>query len=202
MRARVAILDYGSGNLRSLLTAIASAGASGRVVRAEGDLKSASVLLLPGVGSAVGALSTLRNSWMFKALSTWNKAKRPVLGICLGAQLMFEWLDEADSAGLGWLPGSVRPLPDEIARHTGWSELDFSALESAGLSTRLSPSATFYFNHQYHLPNIDTAVGVATRETFSTIALIRRENLIGVQFHPEKSQAAGSQLLRNIFEVN
>ena len=115
---------------------------------------------------------------------------------------MFEWLDEADCAGLGWLPGPVLPLPGEIASHTGWSELDFDALRRAGLATRLSPSATFFFNHRYHLPNFVASHSVATVEAHPTVALVREEYLTGVQFHPEKSQAAGAQILRNIFEAN
>ena len=198
MKARVAIFDYGSGNLRSLLTAIDVSGASGRVVENVGQLESASLLLLPGVGSAVGALSKLRDSWMFEALSTWVESERPVLGICLGAQLMFEWLGEADCAGLGWLSGPVLPLPSEIASHTGWAELDFDALKRAGLATRLHPSATFFFNHRYHLPKVDVSHLVATVEEHPIVALVRERNLTGVQFHPEKSQAAGAQILRNI----
>lgn len=202
MRKRVAIIDYGSGNIRSLLAAIAASGASGHVVQQEKDLESSSLLLLPGVGSAVGALSKLQDSWMLEALARWNEVRRPVLGICLGAQLMFEWLDEANSAGLEWLVGRVRPLPEGVASHTGWAELNFDALDRSGLATGLSPSATFFFNHRYHLPCTEAAHSVGTVETDSTVALVRKENLIGVQFHPEKSQADGARLLRNIFEAH
>lgn len=202
MRARIAIIDFGSGNLRSLLNAVAATGASGYVVKEEKDLESSSLLLLPGVGSAVGALSKLQDSWMLEALTRWNDLRRPVLGICLGAQLLFEWLDEANSAGLKWLTGRVGPLPDGIASRTGWAELDFDALDRSGLATGLSPSATFFFNHRYHLPSTEAAHSVATVEADSIVALVRKENLIGVQFHPEKSQADGALILRNIFQAN
>jgi glutamine amidotransferase len=198
MRARVAIIDYGAGNVQSLLGAFKDAGALAFKAQQPTDLGSAHLLVLPGVGHARSAIEQSRAGWVGEALERWASASKPILGICLGAQLMHDWLDEAMLPGFGWLRGTVTRLPKEAANHTGWTPLNVDALHEVGLGKRLGESPCFYFNHQFALPRLGAAGEVMTRAGIT--ALIRRGQFTAVQFHPEKSQATGRQLIRNIIE--
>lgn len=200
MRTRVAVIDYGGGNARSLMDAFSAVPAWAYKARLPRDLDSAHLLLLPGVGHARSALEQARAGWVAEALSRWNEAGRPLLGICLGAQMLYEWLEEAMLPGFGWLEGTVSRITGGATKHTGWTSLDIDALKRTGLATRLSASSSFYFNHQFALPRTG-ASGEVISKTGRT-AIMRDRNLFAVQFHPEKSQQAGRQFLKNVVEAS
>ncbi len=197
----VHILDYGVGNIGSLNRLFLSLGLS--VVRAARpeQIAATPLLLLPGVGSAVTALERIHALGLLEPLRARHAAGRPILGICLGAQLLFSHLAEAsDSAGLGLLPGRVSPLNGSPSFHTGWSALDHERLTALGLARALRPTDTFFFNHQYVCPPAGAPRHVPVATLPDVPAIYLAEHLVGIQFHPEKSQGQGRLLVRNILE--
>jgi glutamine amidotransferase len=155
------------------------------------------LVILPGVGSAVSAVKFIQESWLDEALRRRHAEGRPIIGICLGAQLMYEYLEESRSAGLSWLSGSVHRLPHG-QRNTGWSALDHQALRDAGLAKGLRAADTVYFNHRFELPRSQTRNEVLATGLSEVVAIANQNNLYAIQFHPEKSQSAGVQILKNV----
>jgi glutamine amidotransferase len=197
---KVHLLDFGSGNIGSLRRALRQVGYFASVIDHELITTSPEVLFIPGVGSATYAMEKLRSSGLDKRLVERHRKGLPIVGICLGAQLFFEFLCEADRSGLGILAGSVEPLETEVGFNNGWCHLDFDALKRLGLARGLRPNHSFYFNHQYRCAApVDLDV-VHLHELDDVPALYVRGNLVGIQFHPEKSQRPGEVLLRNIME--
>lgn len=195
------ILDYGVGNIGSLNRLFRSLGLS--VVRATRpeQIATTPLLLLPGVGSAVTALERIHSLALLEPLRARHAAGKPILGICLGAQLLFSVLAEAgDAAGLGLLPGRVAPLTGSPSFHTGWSSLDHDRLIALGLARALRPADTYFFNHQYVCPPTGAPRHVSVAAMPQVPALYLAEHLVGIQFHPEKSQGQGRLLVRNILE--
>ena len=208
----VGILDCGSGNLRSLAKAIERAGnergfkVKARIVERAEDIASLSRLLLPGVGAFSYAVNGLQQSPGLRAAledAVLNKG-RPFLGICVGMQILMQWgLEHGRSQGLGWLPGTARPLqPDGNLRvpHTGWNELRVvdGATHPVLAHLQDGQSCHVYFSHSYHVHLDDERHRLATSEYGGTLtAAVGRDNIVGTQFHPEKSQRAGLQLLGN-----
>jgi glutamine amidotransferase len=208
---RVAVVDCGSGNLRSVVKALERAAADcGRpaeiAVTAEpDDVRAADRVVLPGVGAfrdcraGLGSVAGLES-----ALSeTVNARGRPFLGICVGMQLMASRsLEFAETEGLGWIPGTVRRIAPALAGakvpHMGWNAIDVTRPHALleGLQTGDDPHA--YFVHSYELHPDDRDAVVATTDYGGPIvAAVARDNLAGTQFHPEKSQALGRRLLAN-----
>ena len=201
--ARVGVVDYQSGNVRSVLNALEAAGARTAVVQRPEDMRECSHLLLPGVGAFGFCADRLRESGLLDALGDWAlRDQRPLLGICVGMQLMADRSEElGEHAGLGWIGGEVRLLaarhgPDPVrVPHVGWNEVRFA--EDFG-SFRAGERVDFYFDHSYayHSPRLGREVAAAQHGQ-SFCAMARRDNLVAVQFHPEKSQAAGMRLLKS-----
>ena len=198
----IALVDYGAGNLASVRKALRACGAD--VVEPAGPegLARASAIVLPGVGH-FGATATLDGAWQ-AALGDRLAAGVPFLGICLGMQWLFEGSDEAPGVpGLGWLPGRITRLPDRTEAgervkvpHAGWNTACATA-EADGRQALpgLEDGAYYYFTHAYAAPVTgDTAAATSYGMTFASA--VRRANVCGVQFHPEKSGAAGLALLR------
>lgn len=194
----VKVINYGGGNTGSLVTAFKKIDINLTVAKHEADLMTADLLVLPGVGSAKSALFSLEKDGWLPVLQARHEAQKPILGVCLGAQMMFEYLHEAQKPGLGWLHGEVRPFTAEPYFNNGWCHLEWSAFESIGLSRGLKPTDTFYFNHQFYQPVDPAARVVAIADMPGTPALFLRNHLCGIQFHPEKSQHAGALILRNL----
>lgn len=194
------IVDYGTGNIGSLLTVFESLGRFAAVSNKPGDIVSSDLIVLPGVGAAGVAMANLRACGLVEALMNRHSAQRPILGICLGAQLFGGFLHEAGEKGFGWLAGDVAPLKDYPYFNNGWCRLDYDALLMAKLARGLKPLNTFYFNHRYAMGDDPqrTAVGVYRRPEIPAIYL--DDILCAVQFHPEKSQVSGRLVLRNIIE--
>ncbi|MGE0408169.1 MAG: imidazole glycerol phosphate synthase subunit HisH [Amphiplicatus sp.] len=209
MSDAIAIIDYGSGNLRSVEKAARAAGGAARVVvTADPQIVStADRIILPGVGAFAACMTGLAAvDGMIAALEhAVLVAKRPFLGICVGMQLLAEKGREfGETPGLGWIPGVVAPLQPADPRfrvpHTGWNAVRARAphpvLESLGHHPR-----DFYFNHSFHFEAENDAHILGVAEHGPRIAaIVGRDNLLGVQFHPEKSQAAGLALLADFLK--
>ncbi len=193
----IGIIDYGAGNRRSVINALERLGAAAFVSGSVAALARADRLILPGVGAAGSAMKLLEE----RGLAGWLRTTElPLLGICLGAQLLFERSAESDRPCLGLLPGSVErfDLPDLKAPHMGWNRVHRVAPDP--LFDGIDDGEFFYFVHSYYM-----APGVATigraRHGVEIAAAVSRGNARGVQFHPEKSGAAGLRLLNNFIAL-
>jgi glutamine amidotransferase len=195
------VIDYGSGNLRSAAKALAAAGADVKVSAEAADLVPASRIVLPGVGAFADCKAGLgRLPGMIEMLEKLvRRGGRPFLGICVGMQLMAEaGLEHGRHPGLGWIAGEVAhlaPRPVKIP-HMGWNELKLARAHP--LFAGIADGAHGYFVHSYHLRLGDPDDLLASSDYAGPLtAAIARDNMAGVQFHPEKSQATGLRLLAN-----
>lgn len=205
MAQSVAIIDYGSGNLRSVAKAIERASresgfeATISITDNSTAIRHADRLVLPGVGAFAACMEGLAaRRGVLEALEHRVLVdRRPFLGICVGMQLLAtQGLEFGPHQGLGWIPGIVKPLepkPGFRAPHMGWNKIDCSASHSVLSST---DSQVFYFAHSYHFePENDAQAVAVTDHGGRIVAAILRDNILGVQFHPEKSQRSGLALL-------
>ena len=195
------IIDSGGANLASLVHALERQGTSARLARSPEALERASRAILPGVGAAGDAMSRLTRSGMDAAL---RRYERPLLGICLGMQLMFERSDEGDTACLGIIPGRVTPLvpaPGRPVPHMGWNTL--RPVRPDPLLAGIGADDWVYFVHGFHVAAADAgkAMLATTDYGVAVTAAVRRGNFMGVQFHPERSGAAGARLLKNFLAM-
>ena len=201
MRQRVAIVDYGMCNLDSVRRAVEECGADPYVTDQPSELSSADRIILPGVGAFGDAMRALRERDLDTALTEEVlEAGAPFLGICLGMQLLAERGEEGSPVeGLGWIPGHVTKLVpterDRLVPHMGWNEV--VAAQPTPLLEGIPERADFYFVHSYWLDCPDEFVAARTPYCGNVTAAVQRDNVYGVQFHPEKSQRHGFQLLRN-----
>ncbi len=194
----IALLDYGAGNLTSVRKALAACGADFFTPSEPTELDRADAVVVPGVGhfSATRAITT---PWRDAILQAVNRGT-PLLGICLGMQYLFDGSDEAaDAPGLGLLSGRCFRIPPVFkVPHVGWNDL--MTTKPSRLLATLPPSPKVYFTHSYAAPVTDATV--ATTEYGSTFAtVVERDNIFGVQFHPEKSSAAGLEILRTFVSI-
>lgn len=199
--AVVGVVDYQAGNIRSIVNALEHLGATTLLVSGADDIANATHLLLPGVGAFGYCADRLRASGIRPALERWLlKEQRPMLGICVGMQLLADWSEElGHERGLGWGGGSVQLLrpdsPGTRVPHVGWNTVHFD--EDYGEFSR-GEQADFYFDHSYAYQDPDPARRLASCTHGQTFcAAIRRGPLVAAQFHPEKSQTAGMRFLRS-----
>ena len=190
----VALIDAGGANLGSVRYALERLGLTARIVRDADGLRGAQRVILPGVGAAPQAMALLRERGLDDAL---RALQVPLLGVCLGMQLLFEASEEGDVACLGLLPGRVRKLaPARGARvpHMGWNSLE--PTRAASLLDGIVAGAQAYFVHGYAVPPGDDCIATCDHgQRFA--AVVQRGNVHGVQFHPERSAAVGARLLDN-----
>ena len=203
MAKRVWLVDAGTGNLRSVQHALQILGAE--VIRSDkpADLKDASCLVLPGVGAFGAFMAGLNQRGLTDAITLAFKAGKPILGICVGMQALFEISYELGAfPGLGLLAGCVEKFPDMPGLkvpHTGWNQLH-PLLEDV-LLEGVSQGSYVYFNHSFYCePANDREVLAQTDYGINYASIVYKDNLYGVQFHPEKSQAVGLQLLKNFLK--
>jgi glutamine amidotransferase len=203
---RIAIIDYGLCNLDSISRAIEECGGDPFVTSDPKTLDDAAKIVLPGVGAFGDAMANLRVCGMDEALTTRVvDGGTPFLGICLGMQLMAQGSEEDASAkGLGWLDAHVMKLrarsPDDRVPHVGWNEVDIG--QANALSDGIRPAADFYFVHSYHVRCDDESIVVGTTPYCGEfVSVVSRDNIMGVQFHPEKSQKFGFSLLKNFLDL-
>lgn len=196
-RRTIGLIDYGAGNLSSVQRALRSLGYRCWISCDREVLDKTDLLILPGVGAYPSAVAGLTQAGLDEYVVTEAHKGRPLIGICLGMQLLVDVSTEYRvTSGLGLIPGRVTALADG-GRHIGWNNIEIIARDPL-----LQPSdgQSFYFNHGYvvEVPP-EYQVGIA-RIDAPLVAAIRRGSIIGLQFHPEKSQAVGRQLLRNVIE--
>ena len=196
----ITILDYGAGNLRSVENTLAEIGAEYTLVRDAAALRAASKILLPGVGHFGQMMRALDALDVRGALVERISAGVPFLGVCLGMQALFEGSEEApEVAGLGLYAGRVRRFPaDARVPHMGWNSLEVKP--GARLLSGLEARPFMYFAHSYYVPPDERASALCTYSVPYTAAL-ESGNVFGVQFHPEKSAAAGLRIVRNFVEL-
>lgn len=195
----IAIVDYGAGNLRSVELGLARTGTETVVTRDAAVMAAADGLVLPGVGAFADAMQALRASGVIPALHAFAESGKPLLGICLGMQALFDGSEEGPGvAGLGLIPGMVRRLPDCGLKipHMGWNTLE--AAKPSPLWANLPAGPYVYFVHSFACAAEDPGDVLATTDYGVRFhAAVQRENVIGMQFHPEKSGRVGQQLLQN-----
>jgi len=199
---RIAVVDYGAGNLRSVSRALARSGLAPDVTGSPAAVREADGVVLPGVGAFRDAVSKLAANGLDKAVRDAIEAGRPYLGLCLGLQLLFEESDEHGATpGFGLLAGRVErfPAPGEPGApdrvpHIGWNDVRFQG--DHALTQRLPRSDTFYFVHSYRAVPRDAAIVAGVVDYGAPFAAaVARDNVFAVQFHPEKSQTSGRALL-------
>jgi glutamine amidotransferase len=196
----VGIIDYGSGNLTSIKKALESIGLKSHISSDSEGLKGSDILLLPGVGAFPSAMEALKKFGLDEFIPNQSRRGVPIIGICLGMQLLAQSSTEIEhTKGLGLIHGEVLRLEDAVW-HIGWNEIVITA---TGNFLQAFNQSNFYFNHSYYLKSKDSNVlGYAelSDQDSCVPALIKKDNIIGIQFHPEKSQTTGQELLRVVVE--
>jgi glutamine amidotransferase len=199
MTGPLIIVDYGAGNLRSVETALRFLGVEFRISDSPEEVLAARRLIVPGVGEARAAMEGLSASGLGQAIEAFWKAGYPLLGICLGCQIIFELSEERSTACLGLLPGRVERFSSEQGRkvpHMGWNRVYQS--RSHPLFAGITDGAFFYFVHSYYPVPKDAQVVIGECEYgLRFAAAVARNNLVACQFHPEKSGSNGLSLLKN-----
>ena len=198
----IAVVNYGMGNLLSVQKGLECAGFPARVVDAPEDVAAARGVVLPGVGAFADAVRNLRAGGLDRAVLEAVAAGKPLLGICLGMQLLFEASEEWGlSAGLAVFPGVVKKLPGTLKiPHMGWNSVYLC--RALRLTEGIPQNAYFYFVHSFYVKtgDEDLICGV-TSYGLDFPSLVARQNVYGLQFHPEKSSTLGLQILKNFGEL-
>lgn len=197
----IAVIDYDMGNLHSACKGLEKAGATPKITDSPQDIADASALVLPGVGSFDPAVQHLRDRNLEKPIKEAINQGKPFLGICLGLQILFEASEEGKEPGLGIIQGKVRRFqsePDLTIPHMGWNQLNFTQSDLL-LWKNLPFNPYVYFVHSYYVDPLDASVIAAKVQhgNQNVTAAIALNNLMAVQFHPEKSSTTGLQILSN-----
>ena len=201
----IAIVDYGVGNLFSLKSSFAAIGAEAVVTADTAVLAEASHIVLPGVGAFGDAAEKLRSSGMAQAVTQLAATGKPLLGICLGMQMLFDKSYEyGEHQGLGLIPGAVRPIADRIPSglkipHIGWNALHFQ--KENPLFKYIKDGDHVYFVHSYHAEQCRRSVIATAEYGVELTAAVARDNVFGCQFHPEKSGTVGLNILKAFSEM-
>ncbi len=199
----ITLLDYGAGNVRSVINAIESLGETVKLVKTGEDILDAEKLVFPGVGSFGSMMRILNEKNYVDPLNVYLQSNRPFLGICLGLQVLFKSSEEAPGVqGLDYIPGIVkRFLIDLSVPHIGWNGLNFK--QASRIFNGLRGNEKFYFVHSYHVvPEDKTAVLTTTNYGYEFVSSIQKGNIIATQFHPEKSGQAGLNILQNFLDTH
>ena len=197
----IGLIDYGAGNLHSAHNALTKIGASSKLVRGPADLAGVDRLVLPGVGACVDCVKQLKEQDLWSPLRDWLEADKPYFGICIGYQILFDHSEEFEGAdGLGILAGEVIRFPrnDLKVPHMGWNEILLKQEHDVlkGLNKK-----DFYFVHSYRFKPKNNESTIATTEYGEVFpSALCSGNILGTQFHPEKSQQTGIKLLKNFLE--
>ncbi len=205
----ITIIDYGMGNLRSVQKGFEKVGFAAKVTADPADLRDAEKLVLPGVGAFKDCMDNLREGGFIEPILRHVESGRPFLGICLGLQLLFTESEEfGRHPGLGIIPGKVVRFPGDMhiageelkVPHMGWNQIRLR--QDAPVFRGVADGSAVYFVHSYYvIPDDPTVVAAVTDYGIEFCAAIRRENVMAVQFHPEKSQQIGLRILKNFGEM-
>ncbi|MDB2342790.1 imidazole glycerol phosphate synthase subunit HisH [Flavobacteriaceae bacterium] len=191
----VAIIDYGAGNIKSLQFALERLGVTGHLTADPEQIKNADKVIFPGQGAAQSAMVKLKTHGLDVIIP---QLKQPVLGICLGMQLLCDYTEEGGVNGLGIIQGKVRRFSDQVkVPQMGWNTI--SETQTA-LFQRIKDHEFMYLVHSYFVPLLPETIAVSTYNQAYSVAL-QKDNFYGVQFHPEKSSKAGQQLLKNFLNL-
>lgn len=203
----VTIIDYGVGNLNSIKNMLKKVGVDSVISSLAADIESADKLILPGIGSYEYGMKKLRGSEFFAVLQQKVlENKTPVLGVCLGAQLLLNGSEEGQPVtGLGWIEGKAVRFDQSKMEgnfkvpHMGWNELDIK--KDSLLFKDMYPDQRYYFVHSYHMVCYHQADILAeSNYSYNFVAAVEKQNVVGVQFHPEKSHKFGMKLYENFIK--
>ena len=198
----IAVIDYGAGNLRSVINALGKLGYQAKITSTASELASAQVVILPGVGAAAVSMGNLERLGLVTPIRRFIVEGRPLLGVCIGLQLLFTGTEEG-----GWhecldtIPGIVRRLPDGLKiPHMGWNQL--KQRTSNPIFSGIPDEADFYFTHSFYAEPEDTSVVAGTTSYgVPMCSMIIKDNLIAAQFHPEKSGEYGLKMYANFLKM-
>jgi glutamine amidotransferase len=202
----IVIIDYGMGNLRSILNKLQRMDAEVIISSKVEDIEKAEKLILPGVGSFAAGMDNLEKYNLIPILTKKViEEKVPILGICLGMQLLTKRSEEGNAEGLEWIDAETKQFEFERNNiklkvpHMGWNSIDIR--RESPLLKNVPANSTFYFVHSYHVCcNGTNSVVATTNYGYDFTSVIEKENVFGVQFHPEKSHKSGVRLLKNFLE--
>ena len=202
----IAVIDYDMGNLHSACKALEKAGATPKIADSPEDIDRATAIVLPGVGAFDPAVQHLRSRRLAEPIRAAIASGKPFLGICLGLQILFDRSEEGREPGLGIIPGIVRRFQSEpgiTIPQMGWNSLELTQPDLP-LWQDLPPAPYVYFVHSYYVApdNPDVGAAMVTHGSQRVTAAIARDNLIAVQFHPEKSADSGLQMLSNFVKYH
>lgn len=200
-----AIVDYGAGNIYSVYTAVKKCGASPFLTSRPADLEKADRIILPGVGAFGDGMKSMHALGLVECLQAEIARGKPFLGICLGLQMLFSWSEEGNCSGLNVLAGKVvrfvLPEKDFTVPHMGWNQVTLSDTHR-DFFAGFPESAYFYFAHSYYVcPEKTEDIAGTTEYGLKFTCLVRRGNIVGVQFHPEKSGENGLRFLSNFLKI-
>ena len=198
----ITIIDYGMGNLRSVQKALEAGGAETLITQKPKDIDRAQKIVLPGVGAMQPAMEKLNSLGLVEPIKKSITDGKPFLGICLGLQLLFEKSDEGGAvAGLGVLKGHVKRFTSLKVPHMGWNQLEIKNKKCA-LFTGIADSSFVYFCHSYYVqPGEKSVIAAAADYGVEFASAVNQGSIFGVQFHPEKSQKIGLNILKNFIKV-
>lgn len=206
MPLNVAVVNYGMGNLHSVYKKLTQLNVHAVIAATSGEIAAADKIVLPGVGHFGKAIENLKQLAIF---DTINEVvlfkKKPILGICLGMQLMARCSEEGNAEGLGWIDANVVKFKIENkikykVPQTGWNSIEIC--KESLLLQGIPNHSEFYFLHSYHYElSASSYVLTKTEYEYQFVSAIEKENIFGTQFHPEKSHQAGDQLLKNFIEI-
>jgi glutamine amidotransferase len=197
----IAVVDYGMGNLHSVCKGLENVGAVPKITDSPAIIEQADAVVLPGVGSFDPAMQNLRSRNLIEPIKSAIASRKPFLGICLGMQILLESSEEGVEPGLGVIAGKVRRFRSEpglTIPHMGWNQLQFTQRDLP-LWQNLPSDPWVYFVHSYYVDPVDWEVrsAIVTHGSQNVTAAIAKDNLMAVQFHPEKSSTTGLQMLSN-----
>ena len=196
-RPIITVIDYQAGNIRSVEKALEKSGASVRVSGKASDLEKSDAVVFPGQGSCDSSMVNLRNQGLDEVLVEWINSGKPFMGVCLGLQLLLEESDEGDEKGLGVLEGRVEKLPEgQKIPHMGWNSVRFTT--DHPVFKGVSQNAYFYFVHSYiAVPKASSIIAGHTEYGRDFCSAVAFDNVVAVQFHPEKSGENGLNIYKN-----
>ncbi len=201
----IAVIDYGAGNLQSVVKALDFIGCESIVTDKKEEILKADGAILPGVGSFADAMSCMKKTGADEAVLEFVQTGKAFLGICLGLQLLFDGSEESpDVQGLGLLKGSIKKIPNQNGTlkipHMGWNSLDL--LKKDGIFKNIPDDPYVYFVHSYYLKaENENIVAARTNYGIDIDVAVKYKNIFATQFHPEKSGEVGLQILRNFIDI-
>ncbi|HON05987.1 MAG TPA: imidazole glycerol phosphate synthase subunit HisH [Candidatus Ratteibacteria bacterium] len=197
------IIHYGAGNIFSIINCLDRCGERVLMISHPDRLKKVERIVLPGVGAFDRGIEYLKKTCLYQALKDESEKGKPILGICLGLQMFFEESEEGKQNGLGLLPGFVRKFPKEIkfpVPHMGWNTVRF--YRNSRISNKIPAKSSFYFAHSFYaIPQDKKIISGTTTYGIKFASVVEKNNIIGVQFHPEKSAKNGFILIQNFLKI-